>query len=111
MGTVIPLQGKFTSNTFKFAQLVISQCTANALYPNTTCKSDGDIMSFLGNNTQFTVNIYFINPVINAGDSNYITYYLEDSNFFSFDLFTGISANLYHNDYKITTDNSIMPWI
>lgn len=110
MGTVIPLEGKFTSNNFKLARLVISNCTANSLFPGTTCKNYSDIQNYLLANGQFTVSIYFINLVINAGDQSYITYYLEDSNYFSFDTSTGISANLYHNDYKIITDKSIMPW-
>ena len=42
LGTVFPLQGKFTSNIFKFAQLSVSTCTDNSLYPNTTCRTDID---------------------------------------------------------------------
>jgi hypothetical protein len=76
VGTVIPIQGKFTSPTFKFGQLVISECTNNALYPGTTCKSSSDILDFLESSGQFSVNIYFINPVLNPGDSNFISYYL-----------------------------------
>jgi len=64
-GTVFPLQGKFTSNIFKFAQITVSKCTNNTLYPNTTCKNSTDISSFLTANGQFTFNFYFINPVIN----------------------------------------------
>lgn len=48
--------------------------------------------------------------MLNPGDPNFISYYLEDSNYFSFDATTGISANLFYNDYKVTSDNSIMPW-
>lgn len=110
LGTVIPLQGKFTSDSFKYAQLVISECTDNVLYPNTTCKSGTDITDFLSSNGQFTISIYLINPVLNPGDPSFINYYLEDSNYFSFDTYTGISANLFYNDYKVTSDNSIMPW-
>ncbi len=50
-GTVIPLQGKFTSNTFKFAQLIVSKCTANPLYPGTTCKNSTDIDKYLDINS------------------------------------------------------------
>ena len=75
-GTILPVQGKFTSQVFKYAQLTISQCTANSLYPGTTCKTSSDISSFITNNGQFTANIYFINPVINPADNNYISYYL-----------------------------------
>lgn len=109
-GTVIPMQGKFTSNTFKYAQLVISQCTNNSLYPGTTCKTATDVANFVKTNGPFTVNIYFINPVINPGEKEFVSYYLEDSNYFAFDTTTGISANVFHNDFTVTSDNSIMPW-
>ena len=64
-GYVFPLQGKFTSNIFKFAQIMVSKCTNNTLYPNTTCKNASDVTTFLNNYGQFTLNYYYINPVVN----------------------------------------------
>lgn len=75
-GQILPLQGKYTSDTFKFAQIVISKCTNNVLYPGTTCKSSTEVDNFLIENSQFTFNIYFVNPVINAGNPSFLSYYL-----------------------------------
>lgn len=37
-GQEIPLQGKFTSDTFQFSEITVSKCTKNnSLFPNTTC--------------------------------------------------------------------------
>ncbi len=68
-------------------------------------------MSLLNSLGQFTFNFYYINPVINAGQKEFLRYYLEDKNYFSFDTFTGVSANLFFGEYSITTDSSILPWM
>jgi hypothetical protein len=57
-----------------------------------------------------TANFYYVNPVINAGDKDYLNYYLEDSNYFSFNTITGVNANLFFSEYNIETDHSIFPW-
>jgi hypothetical protein len=56
------------------------------------------------------LNFYYINPLLNPGDKSYINYYLEDSNYFSFNTNIGVSANLFYSEYSIETDNSILPW-
>ena len=67
-GQEIPLQGKFTSQNFKFAQIVVSACTNNSLYPNTTCRSTSDVSSLVSAfGGELTFNFYFINPVLNPG--------------------------------------------
>ncbi len=48
--------------------------------------------------------------MINAGDTDYLNYYLEDSNYFIFNTATGVNANLYFSEYHIETDHSIFPW-
>lgn len=51
-----------------------------------------------------------MNPVINPGDTDYLKYYLEDSNYFSFNTITGVNANLFFSEFNIETDHSIFPW-
>lgn len=48
--------------------------------------------------------------MINADENTYLKYYLEDRNYFVFDTVTGVSANLFFGDYKVTTDHSLFPW-
>ena len=107
----LTMQGKYTSNMFQFAQINIDPCNAsNPNFPNTTCYNSTDINNFLNIMAQFTFNFYYINPVINANDKKYISYYLEDRNYFSFDTITGVSANLFFTQYNIETDITILPW-
>ena len=107
----VEMQGKYTSNLFKFSEIKIGACTANnSNFPNTSCLNSTDIDSFLNSMGQFTFNFYYINPVINANEKTYISYYLEDRNYFSFDTLTGVSANLFFSQYNIETDTTILPW-
>jgi hypothetical protein len=68
------------------------------------------VTNFLNSWGQFTFNFYYVNTVINAGEKTYISYYLEDRNYFSFDTYTGVSANLFFDQYNINTDITILPW-
>ena len=43
----------------------------------------------------FILGFFFVNPLINAGDSNYLDYYIEDKNFFTFTTRLGAFCNLY----------------
>ena len=42
-----------------------------------------------------TVNTYFLNTVINPGDTEYLNYFLEDSNYFTFSTETGVTSNIF----------------
>lgn len=55
------------------------------------------IQNFIDTNQGVTLNYYYINPVLNAADPDYINYYLDDSTYFSFNTNTGISANLFYS--------------
>lgn len=97
----IALQGKFTSNIFKFAQITVNTCSNSSLFPNTTCHSTAQLANFLQSKGQFTFNYYFVNPVLNPSDKDPVTYYLEDTNYFAFDTTMGVNANLYYSDYSM----------
>ncbi len=93
---------------FKYVRILIQKC--GLVSNSSTCANTNEIDSFIENNEGVTANFYYINPVINAGDIEYLNYYLEDSNYFTFNTVTGINANLYFSDYSIETDHSIFPW-
>lgn len=96
MGTQLNLQGKYTSNVFQFAEVKVGVCTeSNPSFPGTTCRNSSEVASLLSSLGQFTFNFYYINPVINAVEKEFIRYYLEDRNYFSFDTDNGISTNLF----------------
>jgi len=107
---IIPLQGKYTSNSFKYGRILVSKCTNSSIYGNTTCATSAEVDAFIASQQIVTANLYFVNPVINAGSKTYIDYYLEDANYFTFNTLNGVSANMYFSEYSITTDHSIFPW-
>jgi hypothetical protein len=71
--------------------------------------ADQDIEDFLNDEESFNFNFYFVNSILNGGSHEYITYYLEDMNYFPFSRTAGVNANLFLSTYKITTDESIYP--
>jgi hypothetical protein len=59
---------------------------------------------------QFVFNYVYASPIINPGDSNYLSYYLEDSNYMRFTTKLGAQSTGYVQDYSIVTDVSLMPY-
>jgi hypothetical protein len=106
---IFELQGKYTSDIFKYVKLNINKCTNNTLFPNTICADDSVVANFISVNQGATLNFYFINPILNPGSKEFINYYLEDRNYFLFNTATGVTANIYYSEYSVTTDNSILP--
>lgn len=75
VNTSLPLQGKFTSDFFKYSKISVSACTN--LTGSLPCASKSQIDLFLKNNQGvITTNVYFINAVLNPGSEVYIDYYL-----------------------------------
>lgn len=48
--------------------------------------------------------------MINPQDKDYLSTFIDDFNYFPFSPKTGTNANFYISEYKITTDNSILPY-
>jgi hypothetical protein len=59
---------------------------------------------------QFILTQFFVNPLLNPGSQEYIDYYVEDTNFVAFTSKMGTYSNAYVQDYKIITDESILPF-
>jgi hypothetical protein len=53
--------------------------------------------------------LYYVNPLINPGNTDYLDYYLDDSNFVSFTKLQGSYTMVYLEDYVIETDESLLP--
>lgn len=73
-GYVFPIQGKKTSNIFKYAKITVSKC--GSVIPSATCMNSTAVENFIDTNQGATLNFYYINPLLNAGDPDYINYYL-----------------------------------
>lgn len=61
----------------------INKCTNNSGNPR-PCASQADIDTLFLDNGNFYYTIYFLNALINPASHNYLTYYLEDSNYLMF---------------------------
>ena len=66
------LQGKYTSEIFKFYEITIKECAADG---NRTCVNHSVIDDYLTEDT-FKLSFYFVNTIINAGNPEYLSYYL-----------------------------------
>lgn len=87
----------------------MNQCSNSSLDPR-PCVSNELINEYFANNSQkIFFTIYFVNPLINPEIAEFLTYYLEDSNYIIFSQTGGEEAQLMMEDYTITTDNSISP--
>ena len=99
-------EGKFTSEKFKYFRIFVEKCVPS----NTTeCATTQEIDDYMTQNEGGTVNTYFLNTVINPGDTEYLNYFLEDSNYFTFSTETGVTSNIFFDQYDIETDNSLLP--
>lgn len=73
------------------------------------CHPPTVVQNFIATNELFGFNYYFINTLINPDSINPISYFLDDSNHFTFDLNSGIACNFYLQSYQMTTDWSLLP--
>lgn len=103
IGRSIPIQGKFTSKIFQYAEIRILKCNAST-NSSKTCANDSRLI-----NKTFTYNLYILNSLINPSSPNYLSYYLEDRNYVQFTTTFTSLINIYVSNYQITTDEGIMP--
>jgi hypothetical protein len=59
---------------------------------------------------QFFFGFVYANPIINPGESNYLSYYLDDRNFIRFTTKLGAMNTGFVQDYSIITDVSLLPF-
>lgn len=89
--------------------MAVKECDP-ALDPTRPCTNRSLIEDHLDREEAFYFNFYFVNQIINGGSHEYLSYYLEDMNYFPFSLDSGVNANIYMSTYTITTDESISPF-
>ena len=88
------MEGKFTSEKFKYFRIFVEKCVPS----NTTeCATTQEIDDYMTQNEGGTVYTYFLNTFINPGDTKYLNYFLEDSNYFTFNTETGVTSNIFFN--------------
>ena len=90
-------------------EIRVKQCD-NSTNSSRACASD----SFIDLYVQFAgavfVNMVYVNPLINPGSTDYLDYYLEDKNFFTFSRTQGSYSIGYLEDFAIETDESLLPF-
>lgn len=75
-GYTFPVEGKKSSPSFRYAKITVSKCGSTTSYNASTCLNASTISSFIDANQGATVNVYFVNPILNTAESDYIDYYL-----------------------------------
>lgn len=104
----LQFQGKYSSSVFKYAKISVQNCSILA-GDNRTCATPTFINSFITSSGAANFNYYFVNTIINAQDKDYISYYIEDRNYFQFTKTLGMTANMFISTYNIDTDQSLWP--
>lgn len=89
-------------------EIAIKRCTNSSQfqYP---CAPDTEIDQLFANETNFYYTLYFINPLINSDSQEFLSYYLEDSNYIMFSATDGEECQIMMEDYTVETDESIIP--
>lgn len=101
-------EGKYSSKIFKYLKISVANCTILS-GDNRTCVNSSIIDNYITTNGPIQFNYYFLNTVINPGVNEYLGYYLEDKNYFTFTRSLGTTANLFISNYNILTDKSLWP--
>lgn len=107
IGTVLELQGKYSSAVYTQTEIHLNICS-NATDPARPCAPIEEINNYINTYNYFT--LYHVNSVVNADQPDYITYFLEDRSYFSFDSSDGAEMGMYLIESDITSDNSIWPF-
>jgi len=108
LGTQIPIQGKVTSDVFRYSDVRIKKCN-DITDPTRKCRNATEISTYLTANSHFFLNVYFLNSLVNPNSEQYITYYLEDRNYVQFTTNVGGLVNVFVSRYEVTTDHSVWP--
>lgn len=77
------IKGKYSSKEEKTFDIALATCTDE--WDPRPCANQSDIDElFASNNGNLYFSLYFLNPLINPQSEDYLTYYLEDSNYITF---------------------------
>jgi hypothetical protein len=104
----LELQGKPTSEVFKYAMISVAKC--GKFNPNADCNNNNQTYHQPRFDLNQKLNFFYINSQVNPKNKDAVSYYIEDINIFDLDLSSGFTASIYFSEYEITTDCSLMPW-
>ncbi|CAD8093865.1 unnamed protein product [Paramecium primaurelia] len=110
----LELQGTYSSETFKFIKIIVSDCqnNTNSSYWNPVCANETLKSQYLNANGQFKLQVFQINTMVNPQKAkNHKTMYLDSDMYFSF-VPNQLSrlANVYYRSYVINNDQSLLPY-
>ncbi|CAK79124.1 unnamed protein product (macronuclear) [Paramecium tetraurelia] len=110
----LELQGTYSSETFKFIKIIVSDCqnNSNSTYWNPICANETAKSQYLQANGQFKLQVFQINTMVNPQKAkDHKTMYLDSDMYFSF-VPNQLSrlANVYYRSYVINNDLSLLPY-
>ena len=103
------LQGSYFSKIFTSLLIKAKKCT-NESDPSRPCYPQNEIDNLFTEYGNFYFTINYMNTVINPGEVNYRSYYLESMDFAIISAGTGSELYYQFSDYEIETDTSIWPF-
>jgi hypothetical protein len=78
------LSGDFTASTYRYLNISVSPCI-DWLDPHRPCANKSEVQAAFDDvNDAIRFKVYYTNPLINPGQKNYKSYYLESSNYINF---------------------------
>jgi hypothetical protein len=90
---LVEFQGKYSSEIFKYIRISLATCSG--VVNGQGCHTPAEISSFFAANEAFGFNYYFINSLINPDQVDPISYFLDDTNHYTFGLDVGIACNFF----------------
>ena len=94
------ISGKLSTNQRKVVALRIKTCNSS-LNSSRPCANQTLLTSLMSTTGSFIANLYYVNPLINPGNTEYIDYEVNDINYLSFNLLEGTAATGIVEDFTI----------
>lgn len=79
-GQLVELQGKYSSELFKYLKISVTQC--NGTINGQGCRSATEVQDYLTANESFSFSYYFVNTLINVDQQQPINMFMDDTNNF-----------------------------
>lgn len=104
---IVELEGKFTFPELKDLEFQIRKCTGVI---GVDCRTATEINDFLvASNYQFMLGIFYIDTLVDPGNEDPYSYYINDDFYWGFSPQQGIQVKLNLRTQTINTDNSLLP--
>ena len=94
------MQGKFSSNYLTWLEVRTSKC--GSLYNNSVpCANQSAFDAIFAFRGEVILDFYYVNPLINAGNTEYLDYKMVDNNYVSITPTLGTHNNVLVEEYTI----------